>query len=79
MACINPDGTLSPTGRTLLRAMPGPSDPEGLSSDLLSQQTGVPLYRVRASVREFLGAGLINDEQFLYRRTSAGDEVLART
>jgi hypothetical protein len=77
MACINPDGTLSPTGRTLLKAMPGRSDPEPISADALSQRTGVPLFRVRASIREFLGAGLVSDDTFLYRRTDAGEEVLA--
>jgi hypothetical protein len=78
MACINPDGTLTPTGRLMLFVMPGPSDPEPMSIDALSQKSGVPLYRVRASIREFLGAGLVSEESFLYRRTAAAEEALAR-
>ncbi len=78
MACINPDGTLTPTGRLMLFVLPGPSDPEAMSVDALSQKSGVPLYRARASIREFLGAGLVTEEAFLYRRTAAAEDVLAR-
>ena len=78
MACINPDGTLSPSGRRMLSILPRLSDPEPMSIETLSQQSGLPLYRVRASLREFLAAGLVSEESSLYRRTAAADDALAR-
>lgn len=78
MACINPDGSLTPSGRRMLIALPGPEGPEPMTIDALSTKAGVPLYRARASIREFLGAGLVSEESFLYRRTAAAEDVLAR-
>ncbi len=78
MACINPDGSLTPSGRRMLIALPGPEGPEPMTIDALSTKAGVPLYRARASIREFLGAGLVSEELFLYRRTAAAEDVLAR-
>ena len=78
MACINPDGSLTPSGRRMLIALPGPESPEPMTIDALSTKAGVPLYRARASIREFLGAGLVSEESFLYRRTAAAEDVLAR-
>jgi len=78
MACINPDGSLTPSGRRMLIALPGPGSPAPMTIDALSAKAGVPMYRARASIREFLGAGLVSEESLLYRRTAAADEVLAR-
>lgn len=58
MACINPDGSLTPSGRRMLIALPGPEGPEPMTIDALSTKAGVPLYRARASIREFLGRAL---------------------
>jgi hypothetical protein len=78
MACVNPDGTLSPSGRKLLSRLPAPDAPEGTTQDGLGAMTGLPLFRVRSSLRELLAAGLVEEELSLFRRTAAGDEALAR-
>jgi hypothetical protein len=78
MACINPDGSLTPSGRRMIIALHGPGSPEPMTIDALSAKAGEPMYRARASIREFLGAGLVSEESLLYRRTAAADEVLAR-
>jgi hypothetical protein len=78
VACVNPDGTLSPSGRKLLSRLPARDAAEGMSHDALGDSTGLPLFRVRASLRELLVAGLVEDRLSLFRRTEAGDAALAR-
>jgi hypothetical protein len=78
MACIKPDGSLTPSGRRILLELPGPGSPEPMTIDALSAKSGVPMYRARASIREFLGAGLVSEESLLYRRTAAAENVLAK-
>jgi DNA-binding IclR family transcriptional regulator len=71
MACVNPDGTLSPSARTLLRAADALRTPAELA-----QQTGLPLFRIRASVRELIEAGLLQEENGRYQRTAAAEALL---
>jgi hypothetical protein len=76
MACVNPDGSLSPTGRQLLEAL-GPSDaPAGLTAPELAAAVGVPLFRVRSSVRDAAAAGLVIDDEAGIRRTAEADRLL---
>jgi len=72
MACINVDGTLVASARTLLLSVV-----EARSAEEAATHTGLPLFRVRASLREFLQAGLVAEANGTYVLTDAGRSKLA--
>ena len=61
MACVNADGTLSPSGRAMLDAVKAPASP-----DQVAAITGLPLFRVRSGLRELVSAGLVKEEASRY-------------
>lgn len=67
MACIEPDGFLTRCGELLLLAMWDQATPEEVAKD-----SGVPLFRARSAIREFLGAGLIEKRGEAYALTPEG-------
>jgi DNA-binding IclR family transcriptional regulator len=70
MACVNTDGTLTQSARSVLAAAREPALPEEIAS-----QTGLPLYRIRSSLRELHDAGLLEAQlDGRYRLTTAGSE-----
>ena len=70
MACVNTDGALTQSARSLLGAAREPALPEEIAA-----QTGLPLYRIRSSLRELREAGLIEAQlDGKYRLTTAGIE-----
>ena len=71
MACINPDGTLSVVAHRVLSALSRPLTPEAVA-----RAAGVPLYRVRGTLRETGAAGLIEPVEGGYLLTDKGREVL---
>lgn len=72
MACINPDGTLTEVAARVLSALlERRAGTEGLAA-----ATGLPLYRVRGTVRETGAAGLIEEGSEGWRLTDKGREVL---
>ena len=72
MACINPDGTLTRIARAVLTALNPPK-----SAEQVAIVSGVPLYRVRASLRETAAAGLVAEVAgALVGLTDKGVEVL---
>lgn len=75
MACINPDGTLSAVARRILERLASPGDPAGLAADL-----ALPLWRVRATLREIGRAGLVTADDpaapATYRISDLGREAL---
>ncbi len=72
MACINPDGTLAPSAQSILNALrSGPAKAEALA-----QQAGLPLFRVRSSMRELVQAGLVTEADGAYMLTDAGTAQL---
>lgn len=79
MPCLNPDGTLTATARTLLTAL----EAETAGAVRLADLTQLPLWRVRASLRELRGQDLlefampIGDENDRpHQLTPIGREVL---
>ena len=72
MACINVDGTLVASARKLLLSAVEPRSAEEAAS-----RTGLPLFRVRASFREFLEAGLVAEANGTYVLTDAGRTQLS--
>jgi len=69
MACINPDGTLAPAAKTILKALETPATPAEVA-----QRTGLPLFRVRSSLRELTEAGLLESRDEVYYLTATGKE-----
>jgi predicted transcriptional regulator len=67
MPCVKPDGSLSTTGRLMLEAVRSDSTVEDVAD-----VTGMPLYRVRSSVRELLAAGLLSEQGGRFSQTEQG-------
>ncbi len=71
MACIQPDGTLAPSGEAILLALQAPK-----TLGEVAQETDLDLFMVRAAMREFLQAGYVEQEGFKYRLTPQGLDAL---
>ena len=60
MACISPDGKPTGAGTRMLRALKaGWGTPEEIA-----QEAGLPLFRVRGGLREFVEAGLAEPKEY---------------
>jgi len=71
MACVNPDGTITASAKALLGAASEPMSPEELAGKI-----GQPLFRVRSSLRELTGAGLLEESGEKYVATEQGKAKL---
>ena len=70
MACVNADGTLTGSAQAVLNAARESASPAEIAA-----ATGLPLYRIRSSLRELCGAGLLEAQlDGKYRLTAAGVE-----
>lgn len=67
MACVNSDGTLSPSGKAMLNAMQEVHTPEEIA-----KSAKLPLFRVRSGIREMISAGLVEEQQGKYSITELG-------
>jgi predicted transcriptional regulator len=67
MACINPDGTLTPTAQAVINALQAPC-----THSELAQAVGLPVYRVRSTIRELIEAGLVQEIEGKYHLTKPG-------
>ena len=67
MACVNADGTITPTAKALLQSLESPLGPEAIAAKI-----GVPLFRVRSSLRELQAAGFVVESGGLFRTTDEG-------
>lgn len=73
MACMNGDGTLTGSALTVLNAAREPALPAEIAA-----VTGFPLFRIRSSLRELRGAGLLQEQlDGKYRLTTAGIEHIS--
>lgn len=71
MACVSPNGELTPSGRSILEALATPRDAQALAD-----ATGLPLYRARSGLREFIEAGLAVESDGQYTVSALGRERL---
>lgn len=71
VACINPDGTLTPTAKAVISALKTPS-----SAGDIGPVTGLPIYRIRATIRELIEAGLALEANGQYQLTESGMKQL---
>jgi hypothetical protein len=67
MACVQADGTVSASGRALLKAVEQPATPEEVAT-----ATGLPLFRVRSGLRELAAAGLASQDGSRFSATGRG-------
>ena len=70
MACVNPDGSLSESAKALLSILDSPMTPPDIAVKL-----GQPLFKVRSSLREMAGAGLVKEEGESYSVTDEGKQM----
>ena len=71
MACVNYQGELSDSARRMLTALEVPSVPEEVAA-----RAGLPLFRVRAGLREMAEAGLVELKDGSYIATQQGRALL---
>ncbi len=72
MPCVTPTGELTPSGRGILEVLVLPRDVEWIAD-----ATGLPVFRTRAALREFLEAGLAREvEPGRYAATEKGAGLL---
>jgi predicted transcriptional regulator len=71
LACINPDGTLTPTAKAVIIALRTPSTPADLA-----RVSNLPIYRVRSTIRELTESGLVLETDGKYQLTDSGMEKL---
>lgn len=67
MACINPDGTLTPTAQAVIYTLKTPR-----SAVDIGQVTNLPVYRIRSTIRELIEAGLVLETDGNYQLTESG-------
>ncbi len=71
MPCVTPTGELTPSGRGILEVLVLPRDVEWIAD-----ATGLPVFRTRAALREFVEAGLAEEYAGRFRATALGMERL---
>ncbi len=71
MACINPDGTLTSSAKAILSALSSSTTLEEVAKSV-----GLPLFRIRSSIREMLEAGLVEEKEKGYVTTKLGRQKI---
>jgi len=71
MACISPDGKPTLSGAKMLRALKTKAG----SAEEVSQNAGLPLFRVRSGLRELTQAGLVSQKGEQYELSTKGSEL----
>ena len=73
MACVNNHGELSDSARSILTALESSASPE-----VVAKRTKLPLFRIRAGLREMVEAGLIEPQDGVYTTTQQGRTLLRK-
>ncbi len=71
MPCVTATGELTTSGRTILEVLVRP-----LAVEDIAQATGLPIFRTRSALREFIGAGLTEEAGGRFVATALGVERL---
>jgi predicted transcriptional regulator len=72
MACINPDGTLTPAAQAVITALKA-----ACTVTDLAQATSLPIYRIRSTLRELGEEGLVSEIDEKYLLTEVGKNKLS--
>jgi predicted transcriptional regulator len=73
MICINPDGSLATSARTILTSLIQPGSLEDIA-----RNTNIPGHDIRLCLQELLSADLVSENQGSYRVTDIGIALLNR-
>jgi len=71
MTCINPDGSLSAAGKSVLSSLVQPG-----SLDDISRNTHLPAHQVKPCLQELVTAGLVVERQGSFQITDIGVALL---
>jgi predicted transcriptional regulator len=71
--CVKPDGTLSPSAEMILKVCGKP-----VTIDEMAQGTGLRSFRIKTSIRELTGAGLLQEEDGRFVVTPEGTAKVQR-
>jgi len=71
MPCVNPDGSITDSAKALLKVIETP-----LTAEEISKKAGQPLFKIRSSLREMVGAELIKEEGNKYVISESGKEKI---
>jgi predicted transcriptional regulator len=71
MACINPDGSVTPTAKSIIRALGQPLDLKALG-----QAVKVPQFVLKSGLRELVEHGYVKQEGEIYSTTDKGRKKL---
>ncbi len=71
MACINPDGSISPTATKIIKALEQPLDLK-----VLGQTVKVPQFVLRSGLRELVEYGYVTQEGEIFSATDKGRKKL---
>jgi predicted transcriptional regulator len=71
MPCVNPDGSITDSAKALLKVIEIP-----LTAEEISTKVGQPLFKIRSSLREMVGADLIKEEGNKYVISESGKEKI---
>lgn len=74
MPCIDDSGRLSESGEKLIKSLLS----EDLDAKEISSRIGVPIFKVRSSIRELIEAGLIAEAGEKYRIMEKGKEMIKK-
>jgi predicted transcriptional regulator len=69
--CVKPDGTLAPNAEMILKCCR-----QAVTIDGMARETGLRSFRIKSSIRELTGAGLLLQDGDRYRITPQGEAVL---
>ncbi len=72
MACVNAKGQLTQSAKKLLRAV----GDDSLSPQDISKKAGIPLFKVRSSLRELKDAEYVSEENGSWQLTEKAKKVL---
>ena len=73
MVCINEDGTLTPSAKTVITTLSSP-----ITLEEVAKSTQLPLFRIRSSIREMLEAGLVEEKEGKYVATGSARAKVER-
>lgn len=73
MACVSADGKPTENGVAMLKSIAG----EALFPENVAAATKLPLFRVRAGLRELEAAGLASSSEGRYLATDKAKEIIA--
>jgi predicted transcriptional regulator len=71
MVCINPDGSLGPTGKAILSSLIQPG-----SLDHIARNTNLPAHQINPCLQRLLNAGLVVEKQGSFEITDIGIALL---